>query len=146
MLWIKVFFLLIEGLLIGSHFHRVARHLWLHVHFTSHSSYVWQLVRVLAQWRPDLIYKRGTDQIQISPQTIYSEISQIQRYFFKSNKANSNDRLLGKFLPIVLCTCPAWCPSLTVCPSSVILARPGLAEACTMVTPCQTSTGRLRWS
>jgi len=33
--------LLIEGLLIGPHFHRVARHLWLHVHSTSHSSYVW---------------------------------------------------------------------------------------------------------
>jgi len=36
--------LLIEGLLIGPHFHRVARHLWLHVHSTSHSSYVWQML------------------------------------------------------------------------------------------------------
>jgi len=34
---------LIEGLLTGPHFHRVARYLWLHVHFTSHSSYVWQV-------------------------------------------------------------------------------------------------------
>jgi len=42
--------LLIEGLLIGPHFHRVARHLWLHVHFTSHSSYVWQVMSPDVYW------------------------------------------------------------------------------------------------
>ena len=47
LLWIKVFLLLIEGLLIGPHFHRVARHLWLHIHFTSHSSYVWHMVQTV---------------------------------------------------------------------------------------------------
>ncbi len=45
--------MLIKGLLIGPHFHRVARHLWLHVHFTSHFFYVWHVIMYQCSYLSD---------------------------------------------------------------------------------------------